>query len=190
MPIRVLLEKFGGGDHGTIVTNAADKLNSDRKFFRAQAARDADRGQSTKIANAAERISKTQARFEVGVQSAGGDGKGCRCDHIELIEERIDFVLQHSANLLRAQIIHSGYLFVDVAGNLAERIAEFRNPSRFDQRTECRYAFNGNSCACCFFPGAFRQSRVAYFGAVFLAAWRWRLRPLLSRLDRASARHW
>jgi hypothetical protein len=86
VPVCVALEERGGGDNGTFVSDPGNELNSNREFLGGEAAGHTDRGKSTEIADAAERVGKGEVSFEICFERGGRYWERGGDQNIELIE--------------------------------------------------------------------------------------------------------
>jgi len=80
------------------------------------------------IADAAEGIWKSEIGLQVGLERSRRNGLSGGHQHVKRIKKRFHLFLQNLPYAERAQIIRGRVLFVDVAGDLAQRVCQFAHP--------------------------------------------------------------
>src|SRR5579863_5263391 len=118
VPVGVLLKDPRSADDRGVGAGFADELQSERKFVVGESARNRKCRQSAEIANAAERIGKSDIGFQIGFERRGADWLRRGDQHVEIFEEVSHFLLHDFAYLQGANVIGGGNLFVEVAVNL------------------------------------------------------------------------
>src|SRR5579859_5458293 len=110
VPVGVLLESTRSADDRGVGAGFADELQSERKLIVGESARNRKCRQSAEIANAAERIGKSDIGFQIGFKRRGADWLRRGDQHVEIFEEVSHFLLHDLAYLRRAHIIGAGNL--------------------------------------------------------------------------------
>src|SRR5208282_3398303 len=102
VPLGARLEHSGSLDHGVVVEDLGEELYPNRQSALGESAGNAQRRQAAEVADASDGISERKVGLEVGIERGRGDGLRGRDQHIASLKDSVHFLLQNTANALRA----------------------------------------------------------------------------------------
>src|SRR5580704_10620895 len=110
VPVGVLLERACRLDNGDVVTRPRQKLQSGGKILIRESAGNGKRWKTAKIPDAAKRIRKDEAGFQIEFQRRGCDGLRSGHEHVERFEQRVHCFLKNFSYFQRLQVVCGGIL--------------------------------------------------------------------------------
>src|SRR6266576_497610 len=122
MPVGVKLEGSPCLNYRVVVPGSGYKLEADRKIFVRKSAGDGYRRKPADIANATERIGKSQIGLEIQGQRRRRNRLGCCSEDVKCIKHGIHFLLDDFSHFKGLQVICGGILLVHVARDLPQWI--------------------------------------------------------------------
>src|SRR5260370_14594447 len=99
VPVGVLLEDARSANHRGVVAGFGDELQANRERVVSETTGHGKRWQSTKVADAAERIGKNKFRLEIGFERRGGNWLRRRDKYVEILEQVGHLLLRDFAHL-------------------------------------------------------------------------------------------
>src|SRR6266849_5000922 len=118
VPVGVRLEGPPRLDYRVIVARSTNELQSDGQILIRESARNGHRRKAADIADAAERIGKSQISLEIQRQRCCWNGLGCRRNNVKRIKQGIHLFLSDFSHFEGLQIVCRGILLVYIAGDL------------------------------------------------------------------------
>src|SRR6267142_5205376 len=125
MPVGVLLEDASSLDDGDIVAGARHELQAHGKILVGETAGNGKCRKPAQIPDATLRNGVRESRLQIQVQRGSRDRLSGSHQYIKRVEHGVHLFLQEVTTPLRLHVVRAGKLFIDVPGELTQRVGQF-----------------------------------------------------------------